>query len=39
MPFTAIKKTTCDVLIIGGGGAGLRASIAAAVAGADVLMC
>ena len=38
MPFNVIEKTTCDVLIIGGGGAGLRASIAAAACGADVLM-
>lgn len=38
MPFTTIEKTTCDVLIIGGGGAGLRASIAAAAGGVDVLM-
>jgi len=33
-----IQKTQCDVLIIGGGGAGLRASIAASEEGADVLM-
>ena len=38
MPFIAQEKTTCDVLIIGSGGAGLRAAIAAASCGADVLM-
>ena len=39
MVFTTIEKTTCDVLIICGGGAGLRVSIAAAAAsGANVLM-
>jgi len=38
MSFKTIEKTKCDVLIIGGGGAGLRASIAAAASGADVLM-
>ena len=30
MPLNETEKTACDVLIIGGGGAGLRASIAAA---------
>ena len=38
MPFKVEKQTKCDVLIIGGGGAGLRAAIAAADAKADVLM-
>ena len=38
MPFKVEKQTKCDVLIIGGGGAGLRAAIAAAYAKADVLM-
>ena len=32
-------RQPCDVLIIGGGGAGLRAAIAAAEAGAEVLLC
>jgi len=38
MSFKAVGKKKCDVLIIGGGGAGLRASIAAAASGADVLI-
>jgi len=38
MPFRIIEKTKCDVLIIGSGGAGLSASIAAAANGSDVLM-
>ncbi|MEA2059248.1 MAG: FAD-binding protein [Thermodesulfobacteriota bacterium] len=38
MTFTCQEQKTCDVLVIGGGGAGLRAAIAAASAGADVLM-
>jgi len=38
MPFKSIEKIECDVLIIGSGGAGLRASIAASANGADVLM-
>lgn len=38
MPLKTVEKTECDVLIIGGGGAGLRASIAASASGADVLM-
>lgn len=38
MPFKHFEKRECDVLVVGGGGAGLRASIAAASAGADVLM-
>ncbi len=38
MQFITQEKMTCDVLIIGSGGAGLRASIAAVSSGADVLM-
>jgi fumarate reductase (CoM/CoB) subunit A len=38
MEFSEIIKMTCDVLIIGGGGAGLRAAIEAKHAGADVLL-
>ncbi|MEE4606700.1 MAG: FAD-binding protein, partial [Desulfobacteraceae bacterium] len=38
MRFKNFEKRQCDVLVIGGGGAGLRASIAAASGGADVLM-
>ena len=38
MSFNTESRTKCDVLIIGGGGAGLRAAIAAANEGADVLM-
>ena len=38
MPFKTQENIDCDVLIIGGGGAGLRAAIAAASSGADVLM-
>lgn len=38
MRFKTIEHTKCDVLIIGGGGAGLRAAIAAAESGVDVLM-
>ena len=38
MPFNCIDKIECDVLIVGSGGAGLRASIAAATNGADVLI-
>ena len=38
MPFKTQDDTNCDVLIIGGGGAGLRAAIAAASNNADVLM-
>ncbi len=38
MSLKTIEKKECDVLIIGGGGAGLRASIAAAASGADVLI-
>jgi len=38
MQFKIQEKMTCDVLIIGSGGAGLRASIAAVSSGADVLM-
>ena len=38
MTFKTQENINCDVLIIGGGGAGLRAAIAAASSGADVLM-
>jgi len=38
MTFKTQEDINCDVLIIGGGGAGLRAAIAAASSGADVLM-
>lgn len=38
MSVNSAEKTVCDVLVIGGGGAGLRAAIAAASSGADVLM-
>jgi len=38
MRFKTEDKINCDVLVIGGGGAGLRAAIAAASKGADVLM-
>ncbi|WP_022668981.1 FAD-binding protein [Desulfospira joergensenii] len=38
MSFDTERSINCDVLIIGGGGAGLRAAIAAASTGADVLM-
>lgn len=38
MFFKTIENTNCEVLIVGGGGAGLRAAIAAADSGADVLM-
>lgn len=38
MWFKTQSPAACDVLIIGGGGAGLRAAIAAASEGADVLM-
>lgn len=38
MPLKIQENIGCDVLIIGGGGAGLRAAIAAAESGADVLM-
>ncbi|MGA9479065.1 MAG: FAD-binding protein, partial [Desulfobacterales bacterium] len=31
-------KLSCDVLVIGGGGAGLRSAIAAKLRGADVLL-
>jgi succinate dehydrogenase/fumarate reductase flavoprotein subunit len=38
MKFDEINRISCDVLIIGGGGAGLRAAIEARHAGADVLL-
>ena len=38
MTLTDTEKIRCDVLVIGGGGAGLRASIAAASAGANVFL-
>lgn len=38
MRFNDVKKQRCDVLVIGGGGAGLRAAIAARQAGADTLI-
>lgn len=38
MRFRGVKRDRCDVLVIGGGGAGLRASTAAREAGADTLL-
>ena len=38
MKYGENKKISCDVLIIGGGGAGLRAAIAARLAGASILL-
>jgi len=38
MPFKTQENMDCDVLIVGGGGVGLRAAIAAAEKGANVLM-
>jgi len=38
MKFNDITELECDVLVIGGGGAGLRAAIEAKHAGADVLL-
>ncbi|MCP4576219.1 MAG: FAD-binding protein [Deltaproteobacteria bacterium] len=38
MKFDGINRVSCDVLVIGGGGAGLRAAIEARQAGADVLL-
>jgi len=38
MGFNEITRMKCDVLVIGGGGAGLRAAIEAKHAGADVLL-
>ena len=38
MKFNEIDRISCDVLVIGGGGAGLRAAIEARHAGADVLL-
>jgi len=37
-PKRKMRKLSCDVLIIGGGGAGLRAAIEAHDSGADVLI-
>lgn len=33
-----VRKVSCDILVIGGGGAGLRAAIEAHDSGADVLI-
>ena len=38
MKFSEISRVFCDVLVIGGGGAGLRAAIESRRAGADVLL-
>jgi len=38
MPFKSYDTSACDVLIIGGGGAGLRAAIEAKERGADVIV-
>ncbi|MGD2126473.1 MAG: FAD-binding protein [Desulfobacteraceae bacterium] len=38
MPFTDANKITCEILVIGGGGAGLKAAIIAREMGADVLV-
>ena len=38
MKFNGMSRISCDVLVIGGGGAGLRAAIEARHAGADVLL-
>jgi len=38
MRFRGVKRDRCDVLVIGGGGAGLRAAVAARQAGADTLL-
>jgi len=38
MQLKRIETVSCDVLVIGGGGAGLRAAIAASLAGVDVMM-
>lgn len=38
MRFKDFRRVSCDILIIGGGGAGLRAAIAARELGADVLV-
>jgi succinate dehydrogenase/fumarate reductase flavoprotein subunit len=38
MRFRGVKRDRCDVLVIGGGGAGLRAALAARDAGADTLL-
>ena len=33
-----VRKVSCDILVIGGGGAGLRAAIGAPDSGSDVLI-
>lgn len=38
MKFKGVRKDRCDVLVIGGGGAALRAAVAAREAGADTLV-
>ena len=38
MKLDKVEKLSCDVLVIGGGGAGLRSAIAAASSGARVLI-
>jgi fumarate reductase (CoM/CoB) subunit A len=38
MRFRGVKRERCDVLVIGGGGAGLRAAVAARQAGADTIL-
>ncbi len=38
MLFKSLEHLSCDVLVIGGGGAGLRSAIAARLRGADVLL-
>jgi fumarate reductase (CoM/CoB) subunit A len=38
MRFRGVKRDRCDVLVIGGGGAGLRAAVAAREAGADTIL-
>ena len=38
MPFKTQENTNCDVLIIGSGGAGLRAAIQVPVSGRDSIL-
>jgi succinate dehydrogenase/fumarate reductase flavoprotein subunit len=38
MRFRGVKRDRCDVFVIGGGGAGLRAAVAAREAGADTVL-